>query len=255
SSRGIAAVVGVGPRLGSAVARKFASEGYTIAILSRDLEKLSQLAEEIAQEAKAQVFALRVDCADARSVREAFEGVLSLGPVEVLVYNADDDDAAPHAVPRRHARRLPPLPRRLRRRGLPLRATGHPGHGGAGQGHHHLHGLLVVGHRLRRLLRSKLRQICPSGFVPVAGEGVPAGRRAHCACDHRRRHRREEVAEEQQGRRRWRPSGGGRGPGRGGAELLARPRPGQERMDAGDGHPAAVLHVAYIAATNDGRPI
>ncbi|CAL4999337.1 unnamed protein product [Urochloa decumbens] len=95
SSRGIAAVVGVGPRLGSAVARKFASEGYTIAILSRDLEKLSQLAEEIAQEAKAQVFALRVDCADARSVREAFEGVLSLGPVEVLVYNADDDDAPP----------------------------------------------------------------------------------------------------------------------------------------------------------------
>ncbi|KAM0876958.1 hypothetical protein ACQ4PT_035841 [Festuca glaucescens] len=88
SSRGIAAVVGVGPRLGSAVARKFASEGYTVAILSRDLDKLSQLAEELAQEAKAQVFALRVDCADARSVREAFEGVLSLGPVEVLVYNA-----------------------------------------------------------------------------------------------------------------------------------------------------------------------
>ncbi|CAL5005734.1 unnamed protein product [Urochloa decumbens] len=99
SSRGIAAVVGVGPRLGSAVARKFASEGYTIAILSRDLEKLSQLAEEIAQEAKAQVFALRVDCADARSVREAFEGVLSLGPVEVLVYNADDDDASPPPRP------------------------------------------------------------------------------------------------------------------------------------------------------------
>lgn len=93
SSRGIAAVVGVGPRLGSAVARKFASEGYTVAILSHDLEKLSQLAEEIAQEAKAQVFALRVDCADARSVREAFEGVLSLGPVEVLVYNACEPPA------------------------------------------------------------------------------------------------------------------------------------------------------------------
>nr|CAB3483257.1 unnamed protein product [Digitaria exilis] len=107
SSRGIAAVVGVGPRLGSAVARKFASGGYTIAILSRDLgtsQKLSQLAEEIAQEAKAQVFALRVDCADARSVREAFEGVLSLGPVEVLVYNAGEptaaaDDAAAAARP------------------------------------------------------------------------------------------------------------------------------------------------------------
>ncbi|KAL5221621.1 hypothetical protein ABZP36_026334 [Zizania latifolia] len=105
SSRGIAAVVGVGPRLGSAVARKFASEGYTVAMLSRDLEKLSQLAEEIAQEAKAQVFALRVDCADARSVREAFEGVLSLGPVEVLVYNAceppadGDGDSSPRPTP------------------------------------------------------------------------------------------------------------------------------------------------------------
>ncbi|KAG2584523.1 uncharacterized oxidoreductase YoxD-like [Panicum virgatum] len=101
SSRGIAAVVGVGPRLGSAVARKFASEGYTIAILSRDLEKLSQLAEEIAQEVKGQVFALRVDCADARSVREAFEGVLSLGSVEVLVYNAcEPPDADAAAAPR-----------------------------------------------------------------------------------------------------------------------------------------------------------
>lgn len=105
SSRGIAAVVGVGSRLGSAVARKFASEGYTVAILSHDLEKLSQLAEEIAQEAKAQVFALRVDCADERSVREAFEGVLSLGPVEVLVYNAceppadGDGDAAARPTP------------------------------------------------------------------------------------------------------------------------------------------------------------
>lgn len=57
-------------------------------------EKLSQLAEEIAQAAKAQVFALRVDCADARSVREAFEGVLSLGPVEVLVYNACEPPGA-----------------------------------------------------------------------------------------------------------------------------------------------------------------
>uniref|UniRef100_A0A804LUV1 Uncharacterized protein n=1 Tax=Zea mays TaxID=4577 RepID=A0A804LUV1_MAIZE len=154
---------------------------------------------------------------------------------------------APRALPRRHPRRLPPRPRRVRRRGLPLRATGHPGHGGEGQGHHHLHGLLGVGHRLRRLLRSKQRQVCPAGAVPVAGQGVPAGRRAHCACDHRRRHRREEVAdEEQQGRRRH--GGRGRGPGRGGAELLARPRPGQERLDAGDGHPVAVLHVAAAAS-------
>lgn len=38
SSRGnIAAIVGVGPKLGRSIARKFAHEGYTIAILARDL--------------------------------------------------------------------------------------------------------------------------------------------------------------------------------------------------------------------------
>ncbi|OVA01770.1 Short-chain dehydrogenase/reductase SDR [Macleaya cordata] len=85
SARGIAAIVGVGPKLGRSIARKFAHEGYTVAILAR---RLSRFAEEIAREEKAQVFAIRIDCSDSRSVREAFEGVLSLGFVEVLVYNA-----------------------------------------------------------------------------------------------------------------------------------------------------------------------
>lgn len=35
------------------------------------------------------MFAIRIDCSDSRSVKEAFEGVLSLGFVEVLVYNAN----------------------------------------------------------------------------------------------------------------------------------------------------------------------
>lgn len=47
------------------------------------------MAEEIAREEKAQVFAIRIDCSDSKSVRDAFEGVLSLGFVEVLVYNAN----------------------------------------------------------------------------------------------------------------------------------------------------------------------
>lgn len=90
SSRGnIAAIVGVGPNLGLSIARKFAHEGYTVAILARDLGRLSRFADEIAREEKAQVFAIRIDCSDSRSVREAFEGVLSLGFVEVLVYNAN----------------------------------------------------------------------------------------------------------------------------------------------------------------------
>ncbi|XP_050378498.1 uncharacterized protein LOC126795781 [Argentina anserina] len=88
SGRGIATIVGVGPNLGRSIARKFAHEGYTVAILARDLDGLSKFADEIAREEKSQVFAIRIDCSDSRSVREAFESVLSLGFVEVLVYNA-----------------------------------------------------------------------------------------------------------------------------------------------------------------------
>ncbi|KAK4409740.1 hypothetical protein Sango_0047000 [Sesamum angolense] len=91
SPKGIAAIVGVGPNLGRSIARKFAHEGYTVAILARDLGqtgRLSIFADEIAREEKAQVFAIRIDCSESRSIKEAFEGVLSLGFVEVLVYNA-----------------------------------------------------------------------------------------------------------------------------------------------------------------------
>ncbi|KZV24978.1 3-ketodihydrosphingosine reductase [Dorcoceras hygrometricum] len=88
SPKGIAAIVGVGAKLGRSIALKFAHEGYTVAILARDLGQLSRFADEIAREEKAQVFAIRIDCSESRSIKEAFEGVLSLGFVEVLVYNA-----------------------------------------------------------------------------------------------------------------------------------------------------------------------
>ena len=62
--------------------------GYSLVLVLFDAGSLSKIAEEIAREEKAQVFAIRIDCSDTRSIREAFEGVLSLGFVEVLVYNA-----------------------------------------------------------------------------------------------------------------------------------------------------------------------
>eukprot|EP00252_Welwitschia_mirabilis_P018031 TRINITY_DN40199_c0_g1_i1.p1 TRINITY_DN40199_c0_g1~~TRINITY_DN40199_c0_g1_i1.p1 ORF type:complete len:160 (+),score=20.35 TRINITY_DN40199_c0_g1_i1:259-738(+) len=87
TSRGVVAVVGVGRRLGRSIAKRFAHEGYTIAILSRNLDRLYRFADEIAGEENAQVFAIRIDCSDSRQVEEAFEGIHSLGFVEVLVYN------------------------------------------------------------------------------------------------------------------------------------------------------------------------
>ncbi|CAM6030631.1 unnamed protein product [Sphagnum balticum] len=87
---GVAVVVGVGPGLGLSIARRFARENYTVALLSRDLEKLTKMAEDIVEKEKSgQVCAIRIDCADSKSVKEAFEAVNSLGPVEALVYNAN----------------------------------------------------------------------------------------------------------------------------------------------------------------------
>ncbi|KAL2644419.1 hypothetical protein R1flu_012006 [Riccia fluitans] len=87
-SNHVAAVVGVGPGLGLAVARKFARQGYTVAILARNYDKLMKFAEHIVEkEASAQVAAIRIDCSDSKSIKDAFEAVNSLGTVEVLVYN------------------------------------------------------------------------------------------------------------------------------------------------------------------------
>ncbi|KAK8561551.1 hypothetical protein V6N13_149278 [Hibiscus sabdariffa] len=88
TARGVVATVSVGPKFGRSIAHKFAHERYIVAILARDLKIWSRFADEIAREEKAQVFVIRIDSPDSKSIREAFEGVLSLRFVEVLVYNA-----------------------------------------------------------------------------------------------------------------------------------------------------------------------
>ncbi|KAK8510936.1 hypothetical protein V6N12_036849 [Hibiscus sabdariffa] len=52
TARGVAATVGVGPKLGRSIAHKFSHERYTVAILARDLGRLSRFADEIAREEK-----------------------------------------------------------------------------------------------------------------------------------------------------------------------------------------------------------
>lgn len=43
------AIIGAGPNLGMAVARRFGKEGYAVALISRDQEKLDALADELNQ--------------------------------------------------------------------------------------------------------------------------------------------------------------------------------------------------------------
>lgn len=87
-SQQVAAIVGVGPGLGAAVARRFAREGYAVALIARREESLSGVREEIESEGGT-ALAVTADATDAGSVSAAFERVRSeLGDPEVLVYNA-----------------------------------------------------------------------------------------------------------------------------------------------------------------------
>ena len=80
----VCAVVGVGPGNGAALARRFACEGYAVALLARGTELTAALAKELAG-----ARAYRCDVTDAASVEKAFAAVRQeLGDVDTLLYNA-----------------------------------------------------------------------------------------------------------------------------------------------------------------------
>jgi len=83
-SKPVCAIVGVGPGNGSALARRFAAEGYAVALLARSSAQGAALAQEL-QGARAYA----CDVTDAASVAGTFSSVRAeLGEVAVLVYNA-----------------------------------------------------------------------------------------------------------------------------------------------------------------------
>jgi NAD(P)-dependent dehydrogenase (short-subunit alcohol dehydrogenase family) len=83
----VAAVVGVGPGLGLALARRFAA-GYALALVARDREKLHGYARAIEAEG-GHALAVAANVAHAEEIRAAFAAIEdSLGEVDVLLYNA-----------------------------------------------------------------------------------------------------------------------------------------------------------------------
>jgi NAD(P)-dependent dehydrogenase (short-subunit alcohol dehydrogenase family) len=83
----VAIVVGVGPGLGAALARRFA-QGYAVAITARKDDYLQSLAREI-RTAGGQVLAIPADVSDRAQLEAAFASIRErLGPPEVLLYNA-----------------------------------------------------------------------------------------------------------------------------------------------------------------------
>ncbi len=83
-----AAVLGVGPGLGAAVARRFAREGFAVALMARREESVAGVRGEI-EAAGGTALPVSTDATDPASVAAAFDEVRSsLGDPEVFVYNA-----------------------------------------------------------------------------------------------------------------------------------------------------------------------
>jgi NAD(P)-dependent dehydrogenase (short-subunit alcohol dehydrogenase family) len=82
-AKDVAVIVGVGPGLGAALARRFAQGGLAVAIAARNPDKLAPLAREIGGRAYA------CDATDARSVERLFEQAeREIGAPAVAIYNA-----------------------------------------------------------------------------------------------------------------------------------------------------------------------
>ncbi len=80
----VCVIIGVGPGNGTAFARRFAADGYRVALLGRTQAKLDAAASEAPGS-----LAVTCDAADPASVRAALAQVRErLGPVDVLLYNA-----------------------------------------------------------------------------------------------------------------------------------------------------------------------
>src|SRR5262249_50939084 len=83
-SNPVCAVIDVGPGNGTAIARKFSSEGYKIALLSRNEDYLNELAHELGD-----TRGYAYDALDTAAPEKVFGKIKQeLGTVDVLVYNA-----------------------------------------------------------------------------------------------------------------------------------------------------------------------
>src|SRR5262245_46669722 len=80
----VCVVTGVGPGTGAALARRFAADGYRVALLARNRERLAKLAAELPGAAP-----FPVDVADLAALRATLARVRTeLGAPSVLLHNA-----------------------------------------------------------------------------------------------------------------------------------------------------------------------
>ncbi|MFI6936182.1 SDR family NAD(P)-dependent oxidoreductase [Streptomyces sp. NPDC050287] len=81
------ALVGAGPGLGLATARRFGAAGHTVALISRGAGNLDDLTAELARDS-IQARGFPADCLDPASLTAALRAAAdALGPVEILQYS------------------------------------------------------------------------------------------------------------------------------------------------------------------------
>jgi len=87
SSHGVCCVIGAGDATGSAVARRFAREGYTVCAARRTEAALKPLIDQISQEG-GRALAFGLDARREDQVVGFFDRIeAEVGPIEVLVFN------------------------------------------------------------------------------------------------------------------------------------------------------------------------
>ena len=88
ASAGVCVVVGVGPGIGQAVARRFGREGYSLGLIARKKESLAGFVETLAA-TKIKAKGFPADAESAPSLGDALKAVEDdLGSIDVVIYNA-----------------------------------------------------------------------------------------------------------------------------------------------------------------------
>lgn len=87
-SKPVLAIVGAGPGVSAAVARKFGANGFRVALVARNQASLNVLASELSEQ-DIEAYAVAADAAKPESIEAAFRSIRErFGPPDVLVYNA-----------------------------------------------------------------------------------------------------------------------------------------------------------------------
>lgn len=88
ADKGVCVVIGVGPGLGQAIAKRFAREGYRLGLIARRKDNLEGFVDGL-NAAGFTAKAFPADAEHAPGLKDALSAIeTSLGPIDVVIYNA-----------------------------------------------------------------------------------------------------------------------------------------------------------------------